>query len=175
MKKQFIGFLIAGIFTTFGIQSQAQSSPNNRSEIPPANDLAIGKPAEHVGSVGTTLNKRALKEFNRDFKTDSRVFWNNDGRFITAKFSEGEVHTKVMYNRHGLWLGTVKTYMEAQLPRDVRTQVKREYFDYNIFGVIEVSTPAGKAYLVRIEDAKTWKTIRVRDGEMDVYESYTKF
>lgn len=174
MKKQLYGFLMACIITLFGIHSQAQNDQRKKFELPPANDIAAGEPSKNSEFTGTSLNKRALKEFNRDFKTESRVFWNSDGRYITAKFSEGVVQTKVMYNSRGHWLGTVKTYYEAQLPREVRSQVKREYFDYSIFGVIEVSTPEGKAYLVRIEDAKTWKTIRLRDGEMDVYESYTK-
>jgi hypothetical protein len=40
--------------------------------------------------------------------------------------------------------------------------------------VREINAANKTAYLVTIENAKTWKTIRVVDGEMDVYEDFIK-
>jgi len=52
--------------------------------------------------------------------------------------------------------------------------VKSNYYDYSIFLVQEVKVGDKTAYLVKIEDEKSFKTIRVVDGEMDEYESYKK-
>jgi hypothetical protein len=122
------------------------------------------------------INARALKEFSKTFKTVTDASWYEmtDGKGYVAKFKQDGIETRVNYDRKGRWTATILTYTEAHLPRDIRHMVKRNYYDYTIFLVQEVHVGDKTAYLVKIEDEKTFKTIRVVDGEMDEYESYNK-
>ncbi|MGI8952391.1 MAG: hypothetical protein ACR2FN_12510 [Chitinophagaceae bacterium] len=66
-------------------------------------------------------------------------------------------------------------YDETKLPHDVRAQVKSTYYDYAITTVDEVHYQGQIVYLVHMQDANTWKIIRVNsDGEMDVYQAFDK-
>ena len=122
------------------------------------------------------INARALKEFSKAFKTATNASWYEipGGSGFVAKFKQDGIDTRVNYDRKGRWTGTILTYTEAHLPKDVRHMVKSNYYDYNIFLVQEVKVGDKTAYLVKIEDEKTFKTIRVVDGEMDEFESYKK-
>ncbi|MBS1574549.1 MAG: hypothetical protein JST09_04525 [Bacteroidetes bacterium] len=121
------------------------------------------------------INARALKQFNKTFKSIANAKWyeTQEGGFV-AKFQENGVDTRANYDHKGNWKGTIRTYTEENLPKDIRHLVKSTYYDYTIFLVQEVSVGDKTAFLVKIEDANTLKTIRVIDGEMDEYESYRK-
>lgn len=122
------------------------------------------------------INARARKEFSKTFKAITNASWYEmaGGGGFVAKFKQDGIETRVNYDRKGRWTGTILTYSEAHLPRDVRHIVKSNYYDYAIILVQEVKVGDKTAYLVKIEDEKTFKTIRVVDGEMDEYESYKK-
>jgi len=121
------------------------------------------------------VNARALKDFSKTFKAAANATWyqTQDGGSV-AKFKLDGIDTRVDYDRKGRWTSTIRTYTEENLPAEIRHLVKSTYYDYNIFLVQEVSVGDKTAYLVKIEDATTFKTIRVVDGEMDVYEDYKK-
>jgi hypothetical protein len=121
------------------------------------------------------ITERALKNFKKSFKESSLASWYQakDGGYV-AKFEKNQIQTRVNYDRKGNWTGTIRSYREKNLPKDVRHLVRSNYYDYTIFFVDEVTVGDKTAYLVKIEDAKTFMTIRVIDGEMDVYESYIK-
>ena len=60
----------------------------------------------------------------------------NDGGYI-AKFTADSVKTIVAYGIRGAWHYTLRYYNEKKLPHDVRTIVKRTYYDYDILGAVE--------------------------------------
>ena len=120
------------------------------------------------------INARALKEFSKTFKSAVNTTWYEINGGFTAKFTQDGIETRVDYDRKGRWLATLRTYTEANLPRDVRRLVKSTYYDYSIYLVKEVTAGDKTAYLVQMEDADGFKTIRVIDGEMDVYAEYNK-
>jgi len=52
--------------------------------------------------------------------------------------------------------------------------IRYAYPDFSIKSVREVNAANSTAYLITIEDATSWKTIRIVNGETDVYEEYKK-
>ncbi|MES1213977.1 MAG: hypothetical protein ABUT20_00555 [Bacteroidota bacterium] len=129
-----------------------------------------------LNTEGNTVNvnSRALKDFTKTFKPANNAAWYAIKDGTVAKFTENGIETSAYYDLKGRWTSTIRTYGESQLPKDIRHLVKSSYYDYSIFQVNEVTVGDKKAYLVRMQDAKTLKTIRVVDGEMDVYEDYIK-
>jgi hypothetical protein len=68
----------------------------------------------------------------------------------------------------------MRYYTEKELQPNIRNQVKSAYEDYSISSIKEVSNKKAIVYLVTIEDKTTWKIIRVANGEINVWEEYTK-
>ena len=120
-----------------------------------------------------SVNTKAVKNFNKSFKgVDANWFQTKEGSI--AEFKKDGIVTRIDYDHKGRFIAMIRHYSEDKLPRDVRHLVKSTYYDYNIFLVVEVTFDNKTAYLVKMEDEKTLKTIRVVDGEMDVYEDFNK-
>jgi hypothetical protein len=125
-------------------------------------------------AAGLNVSTRATKDFSRTYKNQSSASWfpSNDG--WVAVFTDQNVKTRVYYNQKGRLLGTISSYGEDKLPKEIRHLVKSNYYDFNIFHVVEINAADKKIYLVKIEDATSFKTIRVEDGEMTETEAFTK-
>ena len=68
----------------------------------------------------------------------------------------------------------LRYYQEEKLPHEIRGLVKSTYYDYDIYLITEVNRNEKIAYVVKMEDKTSWKTVKVVDGEMEVLEDYTK-
>jgi len=112
-------------------------------------------------------------------------FWDNYGESrqenwypltdgFLAEFTEGNVLTKVVYRKNGNWVYTIRQYTEKELPGDVRALVKQAYYDDTIGIVKEVIQAGNTTYLIHIDNGPRWKTIRVRDDEMEVVQDFRK-
>jgi len=180
MKKTFFRYLsgcipLIALFTS--AYAQKADLGMSTKEVP--SKIYVFDEMKAEGAVLITniadINARALKQFSKAFKSAANASWyeTKEGGFV-AKFRQDGIETRANYDHKGNWTGTIRTYTEENLPKEVRHMVKSNYYDYNIFLVQEVTVGNITAYLVKIEDATTLKTIRVIDGEMDVYESYKK-
>ena len=118
----------------------------------------------------STAHFRAMKDFNKNYKTAANAQWRQISDGFIADFTLDGIKTRSAYSKKGNWVYTIKYYGEKDLPKDVRKLVKSTYFDFSIIQVEEVQVTENLAYLVHIQDGKDWKIIRVVDGEMDVYK-----
>ena len=125
-------------------------------------------------STKSKKSAKAFKSFARQFKNVINAEWEitNDGGFV-ASFEQEKANTKVYYNENGNYICTIKRYLESELPPSVRHMVKSTYYDYAINCIEEVRFNTSTAYLVHISFGKNFKTIRVTDEGMDIYEDLT--
>jgi hypothetical protein len=180
MKKTFLSYLSGCIplIALFGSAYAQKADLGMSTKEVPARIYVFDEMKAEGAMLITNIsdiNAKALKQFSKTFKTAANASWyeTKDGGFV-AKFRQDGIETRANYDRKGNWSGTVRTYTEENLPKEVRHMVKSTYYDYSIFLVQEVTVGDKTAYLVKIEDASTLKTIRVIDGEMDVYEDFKK-
>jgi hypothetical protein len=177
MKKQFFRYIpglipAIALFTSVNAQvAKADLELNLKEYI--FNEAKANLAITNEGNTAN-INARALKDFNKNFKNAEKADWFQIKNGFVAKFKKDGVETKAYYDQKGRWSATIRTYGEDKLPKDVRKMVKSTYYDYSIFIVNEVTVGDKTAYLVKIQDAETLKTIRVADGEMDIYEDYIK-
>jgi hypothetical protein len=180
MKKTFLRYLMGSIplIALFG-SAYAQKADLGMSSKEVPSRIYVFDEMRAEGAILITnigdVSARALKQFSKAFKTAANASWyqTKEGGFV-AKFRQDGIETRANYDRKGNWSGTIRTYTEENLPKEVRHMVKSTYYDYNIFLVQEVTVGEQTAYLVKIEDSTRLKTIRVIDGEMDVYEDFKK-
>lgn len=180
MKKTFLSYLLGVISLVVLFSSAYAHDPRSgkpQKEVPLPKYVFDEMKAEEAILITRIedVSARALKHFSKAFKASANASWyeTKEGGFI-AKFNLDGIDTKVYYDRKGNWKGTLRNYMEENLPQEIRHQVKSSYYDFTIYLVQEVTVDETTAYLVKIEDATTLKTIRVIDGVMDEYESFKK-
>jgi hypothetical protein len=182
MKKLFFryttGFipLVAMFSCAFAQNSKFGSEPINPAskEVAYENDAKARNLIANPGNAAVSINSKAVKDFTKTYKNagDARWFVITDG--FLAEFNQDGIKTKVFYDRKGRCAGSLRSYQEDQMPRDIRHQVKSHYYDFNIYYVQEVTVADKIAYLVKIEDKTSLKTIRVLDGEMTEIEAFEK-
>jgi len=127
-----------------------------------------------AGSALSSINAKAIKHFSKSYDKHNNAAWFAVSDGFVAVFTQDGIKTKAYYDTKGRPVGDVRTYQEDRLPKEIRHMVKSTYYDFDIFLVNEVSVGNAKVYLVKIEDNKSFKTIRIQDDEMTETEAYTK-
>ncbi|MEJ7682017.1 MAG: hypothetical protein WKG06_30025 [Segetibacter sp.] len=173
----FVATCIASLAVTNG--AYAQTAINIEVLEIPKNVIKTGKdisPEKNNTVNLNTISLKAVKDFKKSYKmvSDENWFIRSDG--FNARFTLNGINNLIYYNKKGKWVGSLKVYSEDKLPRDIRDIVKREYYDYKITSVNEIETTLDTygipTYIVNLKDNNNIKLIRVRDGEMDVYQEF---
>jgi hypothetical protein len=174
MKKLFITSLAALVMIScLSLISYSQSDvayQNKKVQY----DLTKILNANFSEVFANDVNIKAMRHFIKQFSSVTTEKWYKISDGIVASFTENEIETKVHYDLNGDWHCTLRTYNENQLPFAVRDLVKSKYYDYNILVVYEIIYPGSLTYIVKIEDSKRIKTLKVTDGEMEVIGDYVR-
>jgi len=173
--KKFLLSVATACFLILGADNGALAQNSLKANVTTIAPPASTNTAPLVsGESITTINSRAVKDFRKAFKscTDEKWFKLEDG-FI-AKFTQSDIPHRVDYDRKGNWIATTRYYSEKELPKEVRKQVKSVYYDYSITSVQELRFHEHLVYLINIEDDSNILTIRICDGEMDVFKELKK-
>lgn len=162
MKKQFLLLAVAiGLAASLQAQMIQQASFKTTTK-----DEAV--------THQLYIQPKILQKFHADFRNVSDDAWMKTKEGLAVRFSQNGIQELAFLTNKGECTDYIRYYFEKQLPLDVRTSVKSTYFDYQIKSVQEVMHEGTTAYLVTIEDEKNWMTVRIVNGEMDVYERHQK-
>jgi len=180
MKKlSFVVFSLFLAMVSFNGNLHAQRSSSNQVKF---ENESFGKSVSDMSDADKLAledikltNGKMYQDFTTRFKGATNINMSRNHNAIFISCATGEDFNRITYNKKGRWQNTIRTYDNSKLPENVREQVEYAYPHFEIFGgAIEVHVSNKIAYLVSIEDKKSWKRIRVVDGEMDVYEEYKK-
>jgi hypothetical protein len=121
------------------------------------------------------VHAKVIRDFILRYDDVSEARWLPGRKGSTMYFVKDGFNNRAVYDLYGNWRYSMIFYQEAQLPKDIRRVVRREYFDLDITVVQEVQTEAGKAYFVHLEDQSNLKIVKVNtDGEMETIEEFQK-
>lgn len=118
---------------------------------------------------------RALKDFEKKYGAGNETWLKTDDGFVSV-FKNDFVITRTYYNKKGFWTFLQKSYYEKDLDKEIRSRVKRQYFDHTILFVHEIiqSDPeSDPVYLILIRHENDGKWIRISSDGMDVYNEIT--
>ena len=120
------------------------------------------------------INTKAVKHFATTFGNAKDISWMKvkDGSIVY--FTLNDIKMKSAYRPNGSLACTIRYYGEDQLPKSVRRLVKTNYFDFDISQVIEIKHDNEFIYIVKLQDEKSLKTVRVSNGEIQVLEEYKR-
>lgn len=115
----------------------------------------------------STLSLKMTKDFSKSFRNVNNHTWYKlaDGGYIANFLSEG-IDYRITYDQKGSWNYNLLTYTEDHLPFSIRDLVKSKFYDFNIMICYEYQTSEGKAYVIKMEDNKSYKTLKIFDGEI---------
>jgi hypothetical protein len=92
-----------------------------------------------------------------------------------VNFKQGEILTKIEYDKEGNFLSSIRYYSEKNLPVNVLVRLQKKYTDKKVFGVTEVTSDNVVEYYIKLEDESNWITVKSNaDGNMQVVEKYKK-
>ena len=121
------------------------------------------------------VSEKVLKVFKATFTGAENVVWTDTENIYTVKFTQLGIYTFVAYDKDGNFIGSRRYYLADKLPVDIQCNLKKKFADKTIFGVTEYTIGDEVNYFVKLEDAKTWTTVKIDNARnMDVTEKYQK-
>jgi hypothetical protein len=164
MKQLLSSIVIVALFATANNangQTENEFAFNNTKAVARSNSstLKISK---------TTVNLKALKDFEKSFRKISNETWFKVPGGVIANFLSKGIDFRIKYDENGRWMYTLLTYSEDKLPADVRSLVKSRYYDYEIQFCNEYQLPKSSIYVIKMQDDQSVRTIKIVDGEMEV-------
>lgn len=126
------------------------------------------------------IDDNLIKSFNTSFPKAERVHWYELPKAWVVNFVADGVRSRIVYLKDGRITEFTRYYFESNLPFLIRSKIKNVYPNKNIFGVVEVSiiseTGISKVdYFVKLEDEKSWMTVRSdNEANLTITEKYKK-
>ena len=157
MKTKFMWLFVA--FLLAGATTNAQTSKR---------DFKI-----NTGEAAIGTESKAYKNFRRSHPSVTNETWRSNKGYSFVSFVQGAIKNKIAYTRDGQVDYSLKMYKESNLPKRVRAAVKSTYYDYTITNVQELEVKNKTIFLVKINHAGSWKTIRISNDDVEEIESYS--
>jgi hypothetical protein len=121
------------------------------------------------------VNEKVLQSFRAGFPHAESVTWEELPKNYVVNFTDDMVRTKIIYQKNGDFVSSVRYYTERTLPSYLRLLVKEEYPGKEIFGITEIAAVTDEnnhvetVYYIKLTDAKHWINIRM-DSNGDITE-----
>jgi hypothetical protein len=111
------------------------------------------------------------KAFVENFPNASNVKWHKDDNGYLVSFTQAGTPTKIVYDKNGRFISSLRYYGEKDLPTNILLAVKSKYHGKDIFGVTEFTTQTEVVYHIKLYDGKEYYNVKaysdgsVQDGE----------
>lgn len=123
------------------------------------------------GNVSATV----LNAFNREFQDATEVQWTSGDNFFKADFIYNSQHVAAFYNVEGELLAMTRNISSLDMPIGLQTNLRKDYSDYWISDLFEVSNTEGTQYYITMEKADCSITLKSNgNGKWKVYKKATK-
>jgi hypothetical protein len=116
--------------------------------------------------------QQARDAFKKDFATASDIRWEQKNNFLKATFSlNGQILT-AYYFSNGDLQAVVRNITSDQLPINLLTSLRKDYSEYWITDLFEMSSNGMTTYYVSIENSD--KKIVLKSDDLSSWEIYSK-
>lgn len=180
--KNYLLPCIAGImFTCINSTSHTQSTTSFEKLNAKTSLEKLIPPSKQFNSSGNAgfifrndICIKAVRNFIKRYGDISYVTWRQSPNGAAAYFTANDIMTSVYFHKNGDYKCMIRYYREDKLPQYIRHLVRSRYYDYSIFSATELNENGKTIYDVKIEDKRSYKTIRIIDGEMEVRDEFFK-
>jgi hypothetical protein len=127
-----------------------------------------------IGFAADGISEKIIQIFKQTFPKAEEVKWAEQTDKVTVDFKDEGVATKVVYDKDGNFVSSVRYYFEKNLPVSILCKLKKKYTGKTVFGVTEMTTDSKVDYFIKLEDATSWMTVKADADGMEVVEKYKK-
>ncbi len=118
------------------------------------------------------VTQQARDAFKKDFATASDIRWEQKSNFLKATFSlNGQILT-AYYFSNGDLQAVVRNITSDQLPINLLTGLRKDYSEYWITDLFEMSSNGMTTYYVSLENSD--KKIVLKSDDLSSWEIYSK-
>ena len=125
--------------------------------------VALSTMCSFAGEV--TVSSKVLDAFNNDFASAKEVSWTAGNHFYKATFTFNDQHVFAFYSTEGELMGLTRYISSLDLPISLQAGLKKEYSNYWISDLFEVSNSEGTAYYITLENADAKVILKSTGGE----------
>jgi len=98
----------------------------------------------------------------------------NASGYTVQSVNEGR-HTTTAFNKKGHWVYTIEQYSLDNLDNNIVELARNYYEDYAVTGIQKVMQPGSdEIYIVRIENTKSFKTLRISNENVELVQDFIK-
>ena len=114
--------------------------------------VAIGN-AAIAGTGGGEVDKRVRKAFEKEYAGAVDVKWYVFNEYTKVDFTLNGMQLVGFYSKEGDLLGVARNIAFTSLPLMLQIEQRKEYKDYWITEIYELSKPDGTRYYLTVENA----------------------
>jgi hypothetical protein len=118
------------------------------------------------------INQNAVASFQKDFVTASNVSWQQSRNYVKATFNLNNKVMYAFYNYRGELMAVIHHILSNELPGDLESAVKKEYREYWVSDLFELSSDEQHLYFMTLENADA--TIVLKSDGSSGWKFYKK-
>jgi hypothetical protein len=123
----------------------------------------------------TAVNEKVLHAFNQVFKNAQSVVWQESNGQYEVKFKQDGISVRVLYDKKGTMLESLRYYNEEHLPMLLRAKLEKQFSGKKVFGVTEYTSNNEVVYHITLEDENNWTMVRANSyAEIQVDKKFKK-
>lgn len=136
--------------------------------------LATGIVSQARSTANLEPDSRTIAAFARDFAGASNAVWQQSADFSKVTFEMNGTVLFAYYSPAGSLIAASRNILSSQLPLTLQTSLKKDYSNYWISDLFELSTDAGTEYYVTLENADEKKIMRAENYSWTYYSNSSK-
>ena len=112
------------------------------------------------GNISGTV----LESFNKSFKNATEVKWSTVNSYYKADFSFNGQQVSAFFEREGKLIAVTRHVLSTLLPVTLQADLKKDYEDYWISDLFEVSDDQGTSYFVTLQKPDVSLILKATSG-----------
>jgi len=177
MKKNLKTLMAVAALATFPVLLFAQtkqSGYNLTKKYSPGASASYTTGNEPKLEFRNDIPVRAIRNFIARFNEVTNLHWYTFEEGFIAKFIADSIETRVEFDMKGYWIETINTYNEENMPSAIKDVVKYSYRDFNVIVAHKIENQKTSWFVVKIENKTQLKTLKIKDGEMEIIGDFVK-
>ena len=118
------------------------------------------------------VSRAAIASFQSTFATATEVKWTVNENYYKADFSLNGQYASAYYDVEGALIATTRNITSLQLPIALQASLKKDYNNYWVSELFEVSNETGTQYYVTLENADN--KLILKAGSYNEWKTYKK-
>jgi hypothetical protein len=116
-----------------------------------------------------------LQSFNQSFKNATEISWSSAANYFKVHFKLNEEYASAFYDQDGKLIALIRNISSHQLPLSLQLAVKRDYEQFWITDLLEITNEQGTSYFLTVENANNKIVLRsTTESEWMVFKKTNK-